>query len=287
MKKALIAAILIAVTVFNGFSQKQKDAYQWPGYVRLNDSVFIMQTEVSIRGYGEYLLEMKLVLGSYDSLEKALPNPAEVDWVLHDYQTKTNFMLGNLFDVIDSSSADFEQNRFPINGAKLVSFHYASSHFPVVNVTREHALLYCSTLTRAYYQLKQNTKKRKGWVLPDSVHFRLPSMSEWFQAFNEEGFELRANKERKRVAGNVIISSNFIDSFKMGALHPSSVYSGFLNKRGIVNLCGNVSEILMDEPGAFGGSFKDSISSCSPLMRSRLSPPQSDIGFRVVAVIVR
>jgi hypothetical protein len=142
-------------------------------------------------------------------------------------------------------------------------------------------------LTRSYYLLKQNTKKSRGWILPDSVHFRLPLRSEWLQAFNEEGTDGRTKKGRRSAGKNVIISRNFLDSLKTGEASPYPVNSGYVNKRNIVNLCGNVSEMLMDEPGAFGGSFKDSISSCSPLMRSRLSPPQSDIGFRVVAVIVR
>jgi hypothetical protein len=121
MKQFLLFPICSFITVFNCFSQQRNDSYKWPGYVRLNDSVIMMQTEVSIFKYADYLHEVKLSGGSYNNLGKAIPSPNQVDWILYYPFTKTNFMLGELFELIDSTSADWKWRKRPNSNEVVIS----------------------------------------------------------------------------------------------------------------------------------------------------------------------
>lgn len=119
--------------------------------------------------------------------------------------------------------------------------------------------------------------------MPDSVYFRLPNEVEWTLA--AEGND--ADTKTRSKAPNIIITKEYFDSLNTGESMPAPVNAGYINKKGLINLRGNVSEMIMDSPYAFGGSFLDAMPDCGALSKSNLQPPQPNIGFRVVAVIRR
>ncbi|HYD91944.1 MAG TPA: hypothetical protein VEA37_10720, partial [Flavobacterium sp.] len=73
--------------------------YEWPGFIQLNDTVFIGETEISISNYGEALGLMKLLFGSYDRLEEAMPFPNSIHWMGYDPFRKLSFSVNQIFEI--------------------------------------------------------------------------------------------------------------------------------------------------------------------------------------------
>jgi hypothetical protein len=284
-KKHLAISLLFMLSVsFSSNGQKHTSGYIWPGFVQLNDSVFISQKEISISDYGEALGLMKRFLGSYERFAEAMPSPNTVSWTAYDPFTKTLYIIGQLLEVKEVSASDYKKKNKPSWFDTSVAYPPSIMYRPIVNVTKEQALFYCLLRTKAFPILRENTRKTKGWRLPDSVYFRLPSLEEWKLAFGEQSTDPRPNIFKKAPA-NVIISKDYLESLKTGESIPTSVYSGYVDSRGIINLCGNVSEMLMDAEDVYGGSFLDTIDTYSPAVKTSARPPQENIGFRIVAVI--
>jgi len=70
-----------------------------------------------------------------------------------------------------------------------------------------------------------------------------------------------------------------------GQSHPFAVRTGQKNGFNIYNMCGNVAELVDDADFVFGGSFKEPSAQCTVTSKQDFTTPQSNIGFRVVAVI--
>jgi len=266
--------------------QKNTKEFKWPGFIQLNDSIFISQTEISIKEYAEYLNIMKIFFGSYSHFEEALPSANTLGWKAYDPFSKLVFSIDQLYEVIDSTHMLYQRTKEKIIDTNVTYLAFISNR-PIVNITKQQALLYCDLRTKAFPTLKKNVRKEKGWQLPDSVYFRLPTQEEWATAFNDIRDSLKQSSLNKTHRNNILISRQYFDSLGNGELIPASVYAGYVNPRGIINLCGNVAEMLMDSPYAFGGSYSDLIQSCSPFLKSILEPPMQNIGFRIVAVKVK
>ena len=283
--KLLIATFLFVVINTLSYSQKTKE-YKWPGFIQLNDSIFISRTEISISEYAEYLNIMKIFFGSYSRFQEALPSTNNLEWMAYDPFSKSVISIDQLYEVIDSGHLLYQQTKKRDLDTNVTYLAFISSR-PIVNITKEQALLYCDLRSKAFATLKKNMGKKKGWQLPDSVYFRLPTQEEWIMAFDDTSDAVNQSSFIKPTKNNVLISRQYFDSLRNGELLPASVYSGYINRRGLLNLCGNVAEMLMDSPYAFGGSYADRIESCSPSIKSTLVPPLQNIGFRIVAVIVK
>jgi len=286
MKVLFILTISILSFNFQAFTQKPKPSYKWPGFVQINDSVFIGTQELSIQEYAEFLTIMKIFFGSYDQFEKALPNPMEVNWITYDPFQKQLFSVGQLYEVLDSTRINIK-HRGKSNLDKNVAYLPYIRYLPIVNITKEQALIYCEFRSKAFSTLKQNTRKKKGWALPDSVYFRLPTIAEWTLAFEDKQTNTSKEDYRNTKGKNLIVSKGVMDSLYPREHIPAGINYGYINSKGIVNMCGNVAEILMDSTLAIGGSFKDNIPDCLIPVWSETKPPQEHIGFRVVAVIVK
>jgi len=266
-----------------GFSQFQTRAYKWPGYIQLNDSVFISEREVSIFDYAEFLYTMKIYFGSYARFEEALPD-VSIHWTA--ISKKGIFSINQLYAVLDATYHHNFSKRI-VNGLDTsITYPSLISQMPIVNITRQQALLYCEFATKAFSTLKNNTRKKKNWRLPENIYYRLPTEEEWKLAasINENSVHASDSTNFPSVM-NPIISKVFYDSLKSGEKIPQPVHSGHVNNRGLLNICGNVSEMLMDSPYTFGGSFLDSLPDYAPMRKSEIPPPQDYIGFRLVAVM--
>lgn len=181
----------------------------------------------------------------------------------------------------------------------------AFKNYPVVNITKEGAELYCEWLTEKYNSLVPDEEK---------LIFRLPLKVEWqrtaqglsklnpsyswgssfltnsrgeflanFQRFGDESISRDEN-------GQLIIRSDVESQwYENGQPHflevTAPVNSYYPNSLGVYNLNGNVAELLGDANEVIGGSWMDSgydIRNESVRAYTGASPT---IGFRVAATV--
>lgn len=284
MKNAVLILFLLLSFSVALYAQKTSKEIKWPGFIQLNDSILIGETEVSIRDYSQLFLYLKTFFGSSVYFKDLLPDPNLINWTGYNFRTKETFPIGILYDITDSSMHSPAATKIS-NADTNVSNLYFITNKPIVNITRQQALLYCEFSSRAYATLKMNTRKERKWRLPDSVYFRLPTTEELLLASKVDPGNVKQFKRYEE--RGTIISKTYYDSVNTGELLPVSVYGGHRNSRGLINIRGNIAEMVMDSPYAFGGSFLDPLADCTPISKSKLQPPQENIGFRIVAVIVK
>lgn len=168
---------------------------------------------------------------------------------------------------------------------KYYHTHAAFANYPVVNVTYNNAVAYCTYLTTLY----NGDAKRKY----KQVRFGLPTKAEWVYAAT-------AGNER-----NVYASSlGFISSPK-GKLYYNCANQNIVNKQGdsiqyftaacnsymknkigLYNCSGNVAEMVAEQGVAIGGSYTNKIQDCTVQSTKTYTTSTPDIGFRVFMQVV-
>ena len=180
--------------------------------------------------------------------------------------------------------------------------HPAYDNYPVVNISKEGAELYCEWLTAKYDSLSNGELKLK---------FRLPQHAEWIRAargslllssYTWGGPYLRNSKGQ--LLGNFLNygSENITRNEETGELEVTTKDVGYAfgdytdvtapsisynpNEFGIYNMNGNVSEMVADKKIAVGGDWRSPgydirINSAKPYKGASVS-----VGFRVVASYV-
>lgn len=218
---------------------------------------------------------------------------------LHDLRKKGQF------DLLEKAKID-TAGWFMVSGrntayAEHYHRHPAYREYPVVNVSKEGAQLYCDFLTKAYDSISNGELK---------IKFRLPTKAEFLRAgrgddhyatYPWKGPYLR-NSEGQVLCnflalGPTNITRNEDGKFEVILNAPGKPFSAFTdvlapcksywpNEFGIYNMSGNVAEMLGDEDIVIGGDWRSpgydvQLTSTRPYKGS--SPW---VGFRVVATIV-
>lgn len=143
--------------------------------------------------------------------------------------------------------------------AQMIDTYQSKEEFPVVNISKQAALLYCQWLTE-----KENGKNRE-----EIVHFRLASKAEW------------------QYAAGAMTSVSKIDMAK--GIYKSKkilvVNRTEPNKYGLFFMCGNVAEMVSDENVAIGGHWQNDVKDLSiyNVIENSASPL---VGFRVLMTYV-
>lgn len=191
-------------------------------------------------------------------------------------------------------------------GNRAYSEHYhdhpAYCNYPVVNVSKEGAELYCEWLSNIYDSLSGGEIKLK---------FRIPTHTEWLRAANGSkmkssyawgGSYLRnakgqilanfvqfgaENITRNEETGRFEVTTKNIEhTFDDDADVTAPSISYWPNEFGIYNLNGNVSEMISDKKLVVGGDWR----SPGYDIRNESSQPYKGasvtVGFRVVATYV-
>jgi formylglycine-generating enzyme required for sulfatase activity len=174
--------------------------------------------------------------------------------------------------------------------------HPSFNNYPVVNITYDAAVAYCSWLNNQY---AANKKQPFG-----KVTFRLPSQQEWVKAassgkedgrrypwngmylHNNRGERLcnfRPDKDTLKVvnAGGKK-NENGQTNPKELTLITAPVNSFFPNDLGLYNVCGNVAEMLAEKGVAAGGSYEDTGYDIRIQSTKPYSGAARDVGFRVL-----
>lgn len=286
MKRLVLIIYLLVLASVECFSQGKEKPYKWPGFVQLNDSVFISETEISIADYAEFLHVMKFFFGSYDKFEEAFPYPNYTGWTGYQRSMNQTISLEEIYSLQDAASNLQPKVVRDVVLDTNVSYDPYVAQRPIVNISKQQALMYCELRTRAYKELYDNNNDKKGWRLPSNVYFRLPTEAEWVMAAEGQRDSIVSARVKLRVQqNNTVVSRSYCDDLNTGELIPSVVNNGNVNAIGLMNMCGNVAEMVMDSDQVFGGSFIDDSQDCKVTSRFAMTVPQNNIGFRIVAVI--
>lgn len=197
-------------------------------------------------------------------------------------------------DVYQSAAIDSTQwiQPFTYNQPYVTYYHTHPAYdaYPVVNVSRTGADLYCQWLTKKY----NNNKKRKH----QEVLFRLPTEQEWMQAASAgkstaiyawEGDALQTDDGAMRANFRIEAPQNLSDlgSPQINADVTAPVISYWPNGFGLYNMSGNVAEMVSDAAYVKGGSWADGADALRLDAKGReVSDPAAMVGFRVVMEVI-
>lgn len=222
----ILSALLIGLTFSsNIWAQKQQNfklpkdfVYIPPGELKIEEkevsikAFYILKTEVTNKQYAEFLNYLK------NNNKEAAYEIAKVNVALWD--------------------------NVQIDGAKEYKEKYSNwENYPVVNITREAAFLYCDYLT-----IKHN--------LPKALKLRLPKTEEWMWAasggLEECDYPWGNNMKNEK--------NEYQAQFKtLGAkLGPAEVGTFNCNNFGLYDMAGNVSEMVSNPNILKGGSWNSS-----------------------------
>jgi len=168
--------------------------------------------------------------------------------------------------------------------------HKAYDKYPVVNVSRAGAELYCKWLTE---ECNKNAAKKNQALIND---IRIPSRTEWVFAATAEGkqqpYPWNGNEVRNAAGCYLANFKPEIDNFYVdGAFCTANVTSYTPSERGLYCLSGNVSEMIYNSntdrsnPGTIGGNWTstaDEIKLLADDPFAGITEGKPTIGFRVV-----
>jgi formylglycine-generating enzyme required for sulfatase activity len=183
--------------------------------------------------------------------------------------------------------------------------HPAYDNYPVVNISKEGAKLYCTWFT------KQMLAKYPGSNFND---FRLPSKLEWIYAakggLNDSpypwGGAYTRNSKGNYLANFAYIGEHNIKRDKNGdfkvidkkdfdfsnmdinsqpdILAPSNSY--FPNGHGLYHMAGNANEMVFDEDVVMGGDWQSAGNDIRVVSEKTLEGPNPRTGFRMVSTYI-
>ncbi len=228
------------------------------------NSFYISSTEISNKQYREFMTDL-LENNKADELKQAIVDSSK--W--------------HYFGFSDSNPA-FANYYFQ---------HKDYNDFPVVNITKLGAELYCKWLTDKY-----NRKAKQ------KIKFLLPTEKQWMLAarggnglsiYPWEGNSITYTKRGKYMGekmcnykfdGNISQSSKGETRRNVAA----TVVSYMPNAFGIYNMSGNVSELIADKDFTKGGSWNsvaDKVKITSSESYSEVQVPSPVVGFRPIFVL--
>lgn len=173
--------------------------------------------------------------------------------------------------------------------------HPAYNHYPVVNISREGAEMYCKWLTQSY---NEYAEKKKEPLIND---LRLPSRTEWVYAASSCGKytnypwegEFARNSKGLFLANHKPFEGRYYDD---GLFHTGEVHSYSPNDFGLYCLSGNAAEMVYNSndgrsnPGTAGGDWTsdpDHIKLYAEDLNSGITEARCTIGFRVVTTYLK
>jgi formylglycine-generating enzyme required for sulfatase activity len=272
MKKLLF--ILVIVT-FSSFAERGITIFEISSikknYVKVKEDLYVSKYEVSNVDYRNFLSDMQNA-NQLESYQNCLPDT--LCW--EDSQHSTALFVQYYF-------------RYP---------NY--DNYPVVGVSYESAMSYCSWLTENY---NQNAKRKFR-----KVYFKLLTKDEWIFAANKgdtskvytwgSGFIQNNRKQDlcnyRHIEYKYDSATKKYQPIEKSAIEKqierskitTSVNSYFPNSFGIYNMCGNVAEMVEEKGIAKGGSYIDPAYKVTISSEIRYLKPQSDIGFRVAMKVI-
>src|SRR5574343_121934 len=250
-------------------------SFDYQGKMTSVQSFLIQKTEVSNLEYRTFLFDL-LIQGRTDDFLKARPDHKQ--WSILAKQEKN----------------PYEEHYFS---------HPAYDNYPVVNISREGAEMYCKWLSQEIYKVLDDKKK------PQFNDIRIPVRAEWVMAASVEGKQgpyAWTGQYTRNSAGCYLANYRLTpeeyakmdsasnlnnNAVPMDLTAPVSSYNP--NDFGIYNMCGNVAEMVYNDvetkaAGTAGVGWRNSeeeIKILGPDPYPGVTTRNPVIGFRVVMTV--
>ncbi|MGZ3882772.1 MAG: SUMF1/EgtB/PvdO family nonheme iron enzyme [Bacteroidia bacterium] len=255
MKKQLLFIFTIFF-IASAFVPVRKKEFLPPGTVKINDTLFADETEISNFSWQEYELWTKTKYGAL-SPEHLAVLPDTLVW--------------------RDSSAYCEP---------YMHYYYrhpAYANYPAVGISYEQALAYCKWRTEQVGEFMTISKKYDLMTFK----YRLPSKAEWeFLSNNGAGvFSNSGFDAKKAVKANTINSCDSCKFSPDNADVTAPVFSYAKNRFNLFNMIGNVSEMVNEKGISKGGSWRHKLEQCRTGKDILYTRPASWLGFRCVCVV--
>ena len=253
---------LVSILLCFGFSTHKKRNFIPPGTVKINDTLYADEAEVSNLSWHEYV-----------------------------YWTKVKFGLGSKEHLFTLPDSTVWQNQVETKQYAYGMYYFRIYRdFPIVGITYEQALAFCKWRTERVREYMWISKKY------DLINFeyRLPTKNEWELLSNNgagvinevNNFKLTFNKKKNKHEYILNYHANcvFNDTVPM-IKGPMSVYSYQANYFGLKNMIGNVCEMVLEKPICKGGGWKNTLEECRVGKDKIYNKPTNDLGFRCLCII--
>lgn len=254
--KRFLLFVLICLSL--SFSTHVKRKFSPPGTIRITETFYADETEISNLSWLEYEFWVGQKFG-FHSKEYLNACPETLVW--SNSELKNHYLARN--------------------------YYRAKKYrdYPVVGISYEQAIEFCKWRTervKEFYQIKY----KKGI----DITYRLPTKEEWEllsnngsrvivnKGKNEKGFSLlNCLSDTTEFIGNNVIT----DSTDVCA----PTYSYWANRFGIYNMFGNVAEMIDEKGICKGGSWMHKLEECRAGKDIRYHKPEAWLGFRCVCVL--
>jgi formylglycine-generating enzyme required for sulfatase activity len=252
------------IFLFTSFGFRHQKTFVPPGTVKINDTLYADETEISNLSWYEYVYWTKVKYG-IGSKEHLATLPDSMVW-----------------------NEEVRIKQYPTHMAYFRMY----KDNPVVGISYEQAQAFC--------QWRSDRVKEYMWIAKKypliDFTYRLPSKAEWeLLSNNGAGVMNRANtfthqydkkKDSHTYRLNFHANCIFNDSvpFIKG---PEPVTSYDPNYFGLRNMIGNVREMVQEKPICKGGGWKNSLEECRVGKDQLYQNPANDLGFRCVCVVRR
>lgn len=258
IKKILI--LVGIVTLITAFIPKKKKEFLPPGTVKINDTLFADETEISNFSWQEYEFWVKRKYGA-NSIQHISTLPDTLVW----------------------------REKYTDNEPYVKHYyrHPAYKDYPVIGISYEQIIEFCIWRTERVKEFMCLSKKY-GII---EFEYRLPTKKEWeFISNNGDGCFSNGGKDekgrmtsnRRRPIGDTL-GWNGIVSDNADVTAP--VYSYWKNRFGLYNMIGNVAEMVSEKGICKGGGWRNDLEECRVGKDILYQKPTAWLGFRCVCVI--
>lgn len=293
MKRSQLIFILIGGLILASFTTQKKTG--------------LKRAHKTLQGFCEYVPSgYSLVDGDTSTVQAFYMSATEVTNLqytefLTDLLRKGEMDKYNIAQIDTNAWNTFIPNTYFEPMATYYHKHPAYDNYPVVNVSKEGAELFCEWLTEKYDSLSNGELK---------LNFRLPYRAEWIRAAsggimgstyswggpylrNSKGCELAnflsigsENITRDEETGYLKITRAITSMDNDGAMCTASANSYSPNPYGLYNMNGNVSEMIADGNYAVGGDWYSPGYDIRNESIKEITQPQPTVGFRVVTTFL-
>lgn len=258
MRKTLFFISLAAFTI--SFIGKKKKAFIPPGTVKICDTLYADQEEITNLAWLDYEIWIKAKYGA-NSPEHQAVLPDTTVW---RHKNATNEPYVQYY------------YRHP-------AYHY----YPVVGVSYEQALAYCKWRTEQVKRLMAISKKYPRV----DFEYRLPTKSEW-EFISNDGIGYFSNggkNDKNKITSNHRWARDNEEA-KQGYQHnfpevtaPAKSYEK--NAFGLYNMIGNVAEMISEKGISKGGSWRNLLEECRVGKDIPYEKPTAWLGFRCICIV--
>lgn len=215
-----------------------------------------------------------------------------------EYSAFVNANRGKIISDLDTINLLPDSSRWSLLDQKykmMEEYYYrhpAYQNYPVVNVSKEQAQLFCEWKTK---EVNKILKKIKSPL--ERVIVRIPTSDEWkyiatsghpYYIYSWEGNSLRYSegKNMGMFRCNFNSSKYSADQFGDFAELTAPVYAYQPNELGVFNTSGNVAEFVQDEDFAYGGHYFSSYEKTTVNSKmNAIAMPTN--GFRYVIEVIK